>query len=190
MKLIPLGGREGAGKVALVDDDDFDRVDQFRWHLRRDKPQYDYCRVIAKIEGRAVSLGQFILGAEAGIVDHINRDPLDNRRHNLRPATPSQNAANRRAFVNNQSGYKGVSRSQWHQNGNLRCYWQVDISCQSRRYRLGYFHDIVEAAQNYDAFARLLQGEFAVLNFPDCDYTDFTPKRLDLYRQLQEELTP
>jgi hypothetical protein len=91
-------------------------------------------------------------------LDHRNRNPLDNRLSNLRPATQQQQQHNRRRRRNNTSGFIGVSR--------FRNKWQALASLNGKRVRLGMFTDPVEAARAYDDFAREHHGDFAVLNFP------------------------
>jgi len=91
-------------------------------------------------------------------VDHINGDPLDNRRANLRVVDAAQNQWNRKP--NAGSAYKGVS---WHPR---KAKWQVRIRAQRHRYFLGYYADPGYAAQVYDAASRLLHGAYAHLNFP------------------------
>jgi hypothetical protein len=167
----------------VVDDVDYDRVSAYSWYLLSNP---NYPAVQARVDGRWVRIGRFVLGADDdGVqVDHINRDPFDNRRSNLRLASHSQNQSNQSKRRTNTSGYKGVFRT----TQNERTYWQAQIAQHRRKYTLGVFQDVVEAAQNYDAFALLLQGEFAVLNFPDADYSQFTPKRLKLYESLRHEI--
>jgi hypothetical protein len=94
------------------------------------------------------------------IVDHIDGDGLNNRRSNLRLATPSQNAGNSRIRSNNTSGYKGV------------CFisgkWVAQITYKSNPMTLGRFDDILDAARAYNAGAIKYFGKFARLNvIPD-----------------------
>lgn len=91
-------------------------------------------------------------------VDHINGNPLDNRRANLRLATRAQNARNSRGW--SSSGFKGVY---WHKR---RSRWQTEIRYNGQKRFLGYFDTPIEAARAYDDAARELYGEFAALNFP------------------------
>ena len=93
------------------------------------------------------------------VVDHINHDPLDNHRHNLRLATRSQNAANVGPYANNTSGYKGVDFNQGK--------WRARITQHGKRHFLGTFDTAEEAARAYDSKALELFGEFASLNFPE-----------------------
>ncbi|RUT02737.1 hypothetical protein DSM106972_056570 [Dulcicalothrix desertica PCC 7102] len=92
------------------------------------------------------------------VVDHINRNPLDNRRINLREATASQNSWNRTKRKNNKSGFKGVHR---HSSNK----WIARIKVNGKIKHLGTFTDKIAAAIAYDNVAKLYHGEFAVLNF-------------------------
>lgn len=103
------------------------------------------------------------LGAplDAGLEpDHRNRDRLDNRRENLRPATRSQNAANS-AKKGTSSVFRGVC---WDK---ARERWTAGIKVDYRRRNLGRFDNEVDAALAHDAAAFTAFGEFAVLNFPE-----------------------
>jgi hypothetical protein len=93
-------------------------------------------------------------------VDHIDGDPLNNRRANLRLVTGSQNQQNRRRAANNSSGRKGVT---WHQRDGR---WQVRIQLAGQRIHLGYYQHLEWASSVYDAAAMCLFGEYACLNSP------------------------
>lgn len=69
-------------------------------------------------------------------LDHINGNTLDNRIENLRPATSAENMRNRKIFVNNKSGCKGVC---WH---NRISKWQVSVGVNKKQKHIGYFDDL------------------------------------------------
>jgi len=88
------------------------------------------------------------------IVDHINGDTLDNRKQNLRIATPLQNARNKKRAKNNTSGFKGV---EWDPR---RSKWRAAIVVQGRRRHLGHFDDAREASKRYEEAAKNIFGQF------------------------------
>ena len=93
------------------------------------------------------------------IVDHINRNGLDNRRANLRFATVAENGWNSRRGVNvGSSKYKGVA---WDKRAKK---WRTVLCYKGGRKYLGYFEDEKTAAKMYDKAAKKYHGEFAVLN--------------------------
>lgn len=93
-------------------------------------------------------------------IDHINRNPLDNRLDNLREATRSQNQANalRPQRCRPKSGYKGVYRGK---SGR----WFSHVSVDGILIRLGRFDSPAEAHETYKAKIRELRGDFAVLSY-------------------------
>ncbi len=91
-------------------------------------------------------------------IDHINRNPWDNRAANLRLATPSQNAQNKAKCKQPKSSrYKGVSKTA---NGK----WMANIKVDGNHFYLGAFDDEVKAAEAYNAFVRKNCPEFGYLN--------------------------
>lgn len=159
MKKIPLT----QSRVALVDDSDFEWLSQFKWYTLRHRNTCYAFRKSPTREGRkTINMHREILGLSRGdgkMVDHINRDGLDNRRENLRLCTHAQNQRNSQKNKNNTSGYKGVT---WDKQ---RGKWHSQIVVNHVRIRLGFFDDLIKAAQAYDAAARKYHGRFARTNF-------------------------
>lgn len=89
-------------------------------------------------------------------LDHINRDRSDNRIVNLRPATKSQNGANRVALSNNKHGVKGCY---WIKKTSS---WRVQCRVNKKLHNVGYFKDLNEARAAYTAFAKANFGTFHV----------------------------
>lgn len=166
MRTVPLGGAKAAGRVALVDDEDYELVMQHRWTVREThrpgrRPLGPYAITNVRQGDRRTTIFMHNLIMGTTRIDHANGNGLDNQRHNLRPATNGQNMHNRRANVNNHSSqYKGVG---WYPRYGK---WVARIKLDGKRRCLGYFADEREAAQAYDTAATLAFGEFARPNFP------------------------
>lgn len=92
------------------------------------------------------------------VVDHVNRDKLDNRQMNLRQASRSQNEYNKPAPRNNTSGYKGVVYVKSVKR------WVAQVGFKGKNCYIGIYATKVEAAEAYNERASLLFGEFALLN--------------------------
>src|ERR1051325_317064 len=154
------------GGVALIDDSDYPIVESLLWHWWTQPPRNLTKYAIASRWENGVRfhfrMHRLIIGVtDRRIpVDHRNRNGLDNRRENIRIATPTQSAANVGLRRNSLSGYKGVT---WHKGD---CEWHARIRCNNVVYFLGAFTDRIEAALAYDKAAVELFGEFAYLNFP------------------------
>jgi hypothetical protein len=110
MKIIELRNKKGevVGET-IVDDEDYERLTKIKkdkirkWHL--DKDSY----VIGYIDAKTVRMHRYLINAQKGeIVDHIDRNPLNNSKSNLRIVTSQQNAQNRSKINNSSSIYKGV----------------------------------------------------------------------------------
>lgn len=150
------------GFVALVDDEDYERVMAAgKWTADR-HPNVDYARRNVRLPNgcyRTIRLHTFVTGWS--YVDHINGDGLDNRRSNLRLSDKPTNMRNRGTQKNNTSGFKGVS---WSKDKRK---WQAAITVNGRSINLGRHPAPEDAARAYDDAAREYFGDFARLNFPE-----------------------
>jgi hypothetical protein len=152
------------GQVALVDADDFPRVNALRWYAKWSNGKTFYACRKERVDGkqRLVLLHRFIMGEPEGMhIDHWNGVTLDCRKKNLRVATAADNCRNRGRQANNTTGFKGVSLMK--ETGVFR----ADIELHGRQRYLGLFKASEEAAKAYDRAARRYFGEFARLNFPE-----------------------
>jgi len=158
MKEIPLT----QGKVAIVDDEDFEELNQHKWCLSGDGKYARRC--IGNNIG--IYMHSVIVNTPKGMeTDHINHNTLDNQRENLRVCTGSQNMKNRDKQNNNTSGYKGVT---YITNKTKRVKrWLAQTMEKRKHIVIGYFNTAEEAALAYDKYALENHGEFAITNFGD-----------------------
>jgi hypothetical protein len=155
MKEIPLT----QGKVAIVDDEDYEYLNQWKWCVT----DTGYAiRQASRPSKKGIRMHRVIMQTPDGMdTDHINGNKLDNRRCNLRICTRSQNLQNSLAHSNNTSGRKGVSWSTLHQK------WVAQIKTNTGYHYLGLFSDIADAVKTYDVAARKYFMEFARPNFQE-----------------------
>ena len=153
-RFIPLT----QGLNAIVDTSDFEWLSQWNWSAKKcGNDTY----AVRRDGDHPVHMHQQIAQTMPNQrCDHANHNTIDNRRSNLRKATPSQSACNRRKHKQNKSGFKGVS---WDNSKNK---WQVNIGLNGTTTKVGRFRTTQEAARAYDQAAKNIHGSFALLNFP------------------------
>ncbi len=155
------------GQVSLIDQCDADLA-QLKWYAAY-FPKYAHggnyiARRMYRIGGKQVvrqlhrMILERVLGRELDpkeICDHVNGNPLDNRRCNLRLATFAQSSRNVAISKHNSTGYKGVY---WNKKQQKFC---AQIQVNGKRIHLGSFDDPVEGHKAYIAAAKKYHGEFA-----------------------------
>lgn len=158
MKEIPLT----MGKVALIDDEDYFWVSRHNWHYAKKKKdgKLGYAKRARKVKGKTsfVRLHRAIIAAPIHLqVDHIDGNPLNNQKSNLRLCTNKNNSTNSDT-KRGKSGFKGVS---WHKGMGG---WRVRVRKDNKELQVGYFKCPIEAAKAYDAAAIEQYGEYARTN--------------------------
>ena len=155
MKQIPLTNSD---KFALVDDEDYDFLMQWKWHYdgyyaRR---QTHIGMFNGKQKQKPIRLHIQIMNPPGkSQVDHINADRLDNRKCNLRLCSAQQNNRNRGM---SKRGYKGVHFSKKNKN------WVAQITINKKTTHIGSFKELKDALSAYNEAAIFHFGEFAKLN--------------------------
>lgn len=159
---IPLHSKKHPNLFALVDPEDAELVNQYRWHPSVKVGKWIYAQTNLP-QGGSVLMHRLILALppRRPLIDHASGDGLDNRRANLRVCGNQQNQGNRRAQQEGSSVYKGVH---WHRRLHR---WRSGIVVNGRPVYLGIYETEVDAALAYDAAARIRHGEYAAVNFPD-----------------------
>jgi len=140
------------GLVAMVDADDFDWLNQWKWCAGKGARGQFYA--VNRDGGKTTLMHRFILSAKPGeIVDHEDRDSLNNTRKNIRIATQAKNCLNSSKRKNSKSRFKGVSakRNKWE--------------ARFRDVRLGVYQTEEDAAHAYDRAALAFDPEFVITNF-------------------------
>ena len=146
------------GQYAIVDDDDYDEINQFNWCFSHG---YAVRAVtISKGKRKWQRMHRLVTNCSADMeVDHANHDKLDNRKSNLRVCSRSENNHNQQILTYAKSSvYKGVSF--YKRIGK----WQAQIKLNNKNKSLGYFTNEIDAAIAYNVAAIELFGEFALLN--------------------------
>lgn len=162
MKQIDVSTRTHPNKVALVDDDDYVYLTQWRWYAIKIKTIYYAVRNTVHPKDSSKQTPVLMHRAVLNVpqdkqTDHINHNGLDNRRSNLRVCSGDENRYNQLPLPGRASKYKGVTR-----HGNN---WRARIKHNKTEMHLGCYKSEREAAKSYDAKAKELFGEFAWCNF-------------------------
>ena len=149
-------------KIALVDDDDFEYINQFKWYAEKSTNTFYAGRKGGKT---TIRMHREIMKTQlenniGKFIDHKDGNGLNNQKYNLRTCTQAENGRNRHC-VNNSSGYLGVCKK-----GKK---WYAQIKVNKKNIYLGIFKDKKDAAKAYNEAAIKYNGEFARPNIIDDD---------------------
>lgn len=149
-----------SGQVAMVDNEDYDWISKFSWHLKNSGTVlYARCNVVLDNKHTTMTMHRMVMTAKKGqIVDHIDRNGLNNQKYNLRFATKAQNKMNCISHKNSSSKYKGVH---WNKVSKV---WQSRIQFEGKKIFLGAFDNEIEAARAYDKKSIEIFGEYSRVN--------------------------
>lgn len=153
-KIIDISTPKYPNTNIIIDDDDFELVSKFGW--RMNNAGYPVKNVGKK--GK-ITLHRFLIQPPPNhYIDHIDNNPLNNTRANLRICTKQQNGFNRPKPGNNTTGYKGVT---FHKQIMM---FQAKIGFNNDTIYLGVYKIKEHAAVAYNIAARKLHGHFMSLN--------------------------
>ncbi len=151
-----IGYTSNTNKEFYIDADDFNKIKDYCWY--ENFPKNNFSVLIARDQNTNKPIKMHILlGFKS--YDHVDRNELNNRKYNLRPATTGENSYNRNKRSDNTSGYIGVSWSKEKQK------WIAQIQYHNHNYNLGGYYDI------QDAIIARLQAELKYFG------PDFAPQR-------------
>lgn len=151
------------GEFALVDNEDYEYLNQFRWGVQNNKKRkYAYRKIYDSSTKKSHTIYMHrelnSLTDNKIHVDHIDGDGLNNQRSNLRLCSNAQNLMNAPMKSNNKSGIKGIY---WDKD---RQKWAAKIRVNRKNKYLGRFDNKRDAALAYNKAALEYFGEFAYLN--------------------------
>ncbi len=150
------------GKFAIIDDEDFEQTNKFKWYALKDRNTWYAVRTIYKADGKqkTIRMHREIMKMPPGIeTDHKNHNGLDNQKKNLRCATRAENGQNRCIQKRPKSSrHKGVC---WCRRDGK---WRAQIKLNGRQIWLGHFNSEIEAALAYDKAAKQHFGKYACIN--------------------------
>lgn len=154
--LIPLT----QGMWAVIDTKDFDLVKYYTWSASKGTHTYyastNTYYTSSTMERTSISLHRLLLGDPDGLVDHKDRNGLNNCRSNLRISSRIENARNS-TVTWASSGFRGVS---WQSNRN---YWEAHITVNGTKHHLGVFQDKQDAVRARKEAEATIDPEFYVL---------------------------
>lgn len=146
------------GQFALVDDTDFEWLNQWKWYYQPHR-QTGYAKRTQRIDGKKthISMHHLVIGKPPiGLVtDHMDCNGLNNQRHNLRFCTDAENKRNRDKTKQNSSGIKGAY---WQKQINR---WYSRIQVNGKSIYLGTFDTAQLAGEAYNRAAIIHHGEFS-----------------------------
>lgn len=155
MMKIPLSN----GGYTVVDNEDYDYINNWKWvrSSRGYAQRGSKVKIDDEFRGVTYLIHRVLMDAKKGQqIDHVNGNPLDNRRSNLRFSTQKQNLRNQKVAKNNKTGHKGVSVC-----GNK---YRAMIGMDGKLKHLGLFNTVEEASMAYNVAAFQYDPEFSRLN--------------------------
>lgn len=151
------------GKVAIVDDEDFDQLSKWSWytHISPNPNNFYAARgtmINYKNKGHMMHRQILQLNDQNLVVDHIDGNGLNNQKSNLRICTRAQNMCNLKKRKNTSSRFKGVF---WDKSRNK---WSARANIEGKSLNIGRYENEIEAALAYNVTASFAHREFASLN--------------------------
>lgn len=150
------------GQTLLIDDEDIDLIRNYRWRVRDKKT--NHVRRVTSIRGKSktIYLHRAIMEKHGKnltnkFIDHIDRNPLNCQKDNMRVATASNNSCNISVRADNTTGIKGVNKTR-------EGYYQARIGINGKRIYLGTYKTIELATESYNKAAEEYHKDFAFIN--------------------------
>ena len=157
IELSKYGKKHPKKYVVLVDDQDYEFLNKFNWFVSVNNRR-STCYAATKIVSKMRYMHRILLNDPDSLVDHIDRNGLNNQRNNLRLASPSLNGQNCKISSNNNTGFIGVY---WNKKYSK---FYARIVFNYRKIFIGSFDDPKQAAKAYNKKAVEIYGINARVN--------------------------
>jgi hypothetical protein len=163
MKIIyATQGKGNTGEV-MVSDNDYEFLSRHNWMIG------DNGYAKTTLGANPVFMHDIVFGTKQSgkVIDHIDRNKLNNQRENLRQVSVWHNAVNREKMKGAERKYASPYVGVFHKHNAINTTYEGGMTVNGRYYSTGRFKTELEAALERDAFAYAVHGELAFLNFPD-----------------------
>jgi len=160
MIAIKLNSPKNGELFFFIDGSDFEKVNKLTWNTHKMQNNKFYVKhdFWEKNIRSSMYLHRYIMDCpDEMVVDHIDGNPLNNCRSNLRICTRRQNLFNSKKLKGSKNKYRGVRKD----HNRFHAYIKGD---NEKQLYLGSFLTEEEAALKYNEVALRLRGEFAVLS--------------------------
>jgi hypothetical protein len=162
MELI-IKSKTYGDKAVLIDEEDYPFLARYKWGVSRVKDKLYVKANDQTKQHRNISMHRLLMcrPGEPVVIDHKDRNTLNNQKSNLRRCTFHQNNTNKKPHTNSTSKYLGVCKK----INKRSIKWRANIRINGKQTSLGFFDTEQQAAIAYDNAAKIHFGEFAYLNF-------------------------
>lgn len=150
------------GKYALVDNDDYPLLSRHKWFAHKTRGGLIYVESTSFARGHIAYLHKVVLGQGKKEIDHLNRNPLDNRKSNLRFVTRSENLINRGRFINRRKSnkYAGIYDRWTHKRfdrvKHIKCRYMAQVHRENLKKNIGYYPTQLKAKIARDEYIKNL----------------------------------
>lgn len=155
MKTITINSPKHGIFYAFVDDEDFDYISKYTWRVNK---AGNYSRPVTNIKRKSTKMHHLLIERNGLTIDHIDGNPFNNQRNNLRVCSQSQNTKNCKSHSDSKTGIKGVF---FNNNKNK---FEARIKVNGKAIFLKRSNNIIDCINAYNEAAKKYFGEFARLN--------------------------